>query len=66
MPEGVKFLDVKIEGMNTQSQGIKAIRLSPQGWADPATIILICSTGETMKIIIDEFTDQIETASQKG
>ena len=61
LPDGVKFADVKIQGMNTHSQGILVIRLSPQGWADPAEIILTCSTGETMSIMIDELSGQIET-----
>ena len=47
--------------MYATSDDIVTIRFSPQGWADPAAIQLIGSTGETMSVIIDELSGQVQT-----
>jgi len=65
LPEGVQFAGVELRGMDTSSQDVVAIRFSPQGWADPATVHLICSTGETMSVIIDELSGQVETCESE-
>jgi prepilin-type N-terminal cleavage/methylation domain-containing protein len=61
LPEGVSFLDIKIQGINTHSKDCICITLSPQGWADQATIRLRSLTGEIMSIMIDEFSGQVKT-----
>jgi len=66
LPEGVKFIDVKFQGNNTHPQDIIGITFSPQGWADPATILLACSTGEAMSIIIEQFSGRVETCELEG
>jgi len=60
LPEGVQFAGVELRDMDTSSQDVVAIRFNPQGWADPAIIHLICSTGETLSVIIDELSGQVE------
>jgi len=61
LPEGIKFLDVKIQGIGSSLRDSTTLTFSPEGWAEPATIRLICSTGETMSVIIDEFSGQVKT-----
>ena len=60
LPEEVEMANVSLGGEHAGLQSVVAIRFSPQGWADPATIDLICSTGEIMRIVIDELSAQIE------
>ncbi|MBN1975469.1 MAG: type II secretion system protein [Sedimentisphaerales bacterium] len=64
LPDGVKFEQVKMQDIIVYD--IAAIRLNPQGWADPAEIIMTCSTGEVMSIVIDEFSGQIQTCRIGG
>jgi prepilin-type N-terminal cleavage/methylation domain-containing protein len=66
LPDEVELAGVKHRGKNTDLKDIVAIQFSPQGWADPATIDLICSTGETMCVLIDEFSAQVRTYDAKG
>ena len=61
LPEGVQFAGVELQDMDANSDDIVTIRFSPQGWADPATVQLISSTGETMSVIIDELSGQVQT-----
>ncbi len=63
LPEGITFANVKLQGININLQDTAGIRFSPQGWADPAEILVTCTTGETIDIIIDEFSGQIEIYS---
>ncbi|KPL25663.1 MAG: hypothetical protein AMJ75_00100 [Phycisphaerae bacterium SM1_79] len=65
LPEGVHFVGVELRGLDTCSQDVVAIRFSPQGWADPAVIHLVSSTGETMSVMIDELSSQVETYESK-
>ncbi len=60
LPEGVKFLDIKIQGIGSYLLDSTTITFSPEGWAEPATIRMACSTGETMSVIIDEFSGQVK------
>ena len=66
LPEGVKFLNVKLFGENVINKNTITVRLNPDGYADPAEIVLTCSTGETMSIRINEFSGQIETQTIEG
>ena len=66
LPEEVELAGVSLRGEDTGSQDVVAIRFSPQGWADPAIIDLTCSTGETMRLVIDEFSAEIETYDPEG
>jgi len=66
LPEAVQLVRVNLRGEDTGSQGVVAIRFSPQGWADRATIDLTCSTGETMRLVIDELSAHIETYDLEG
>jgi type II secretion system protein H len=66
LPKEVKFIDIKFHDNKINSQDIIAIMFSPQGWADPATILLACSTGETMSVIIEEFSGRVETCEIEG
>jgi prepilin-type N-terminal cleavage/methylation domain-containing protein len=61
LPENVRFLSVELQGMGSCSKDIVTIRFSPLGWADPAKIHLICSTGETMAVIINELSGRVDT-----
>jgi prepilin-type N-terminal cleavage/methylation domain-containing protein len=63
LPEGIAFANIKLQGINSNLQNTPVIRFSPQGWADPAEILVTCTTGESINIIIDEFSGQIETYS---
>jgi len=59
--ESVRFAGVELRDMDANSDDILTIRFSPQGWADPATVQLISSTGETLSVIIDELSGQVQT-----
>ncbi|MBN2589178.1 MAG: type II secretion system protein [Sedimentisphaerales bacterium] len=61
LPEGVEFLRIKLFGENVISQEKIAIRLSPDGYADPVEIVLTCSSGEMMSISIDEYSGKVRT-----
>ncbi|MFC1604210.1 Tfp pilus assembly protein FimT/FimU [Planctomycetota bacterium] len=61
LPEGVQFAEVELLGTDTSSQDVVMIRFNPQGWADPAIVHLTCSTGDTMSVVIDELSGQVET-----
>ena len=61
LPQGVELLRIKMFGENIISQETIAIRLSPDGYADPAEIILACSSGEAMSITIDEYSGKVRT-----
>ena len=61
LPEGVSFSSIKLFGKNIISQEKAGIRLSPDGYADPAEIVLTCSSGEKMSITIDEYSGEVRT-----
>ncbi len=61
LPKGVHFLSIKLFDENIISQDTIAIRLSPDGYADPVEIVLTCSSGEAMSIAIDEYSGQVRT-----
>ncbi len=61
LPDGVTVLSVILFDENIISQDAIAIRLNPDGYADPAEIVLTCSSGEMMSIAIDEYSGQIRT-----
>ena len=65
-PEEVVLAGVKLSGEDTVLKGVVAIQFSPQGWSDPAIIDLTCSTGETMRLVIDELSAQILTYDFQG
>jgi type II secretion system protein H len=62
LPEGVKFMDVKVKGIGSFWRDSTTLTFSPEGWAEPATIRLICSTGEIVRVIIDEFSGQVKVS----
>ena len=60
LPEGVQFASVEIPGMKTSSQDVVTVEFSPQGWADPATIHVVSSSGQAISIAIDELSGCVE------
>jgi len=61
LAESVRFAGIELQDMDADSDDIVTIRFSPQGWADPAAIQLTGSAGETMSVIIDELSGQVQT-----
>ena len=59
LPECVRFMRIELAGMNMFSQDAVTIEFDPQGWADPATIYLASSKGETMSVVIDGLSGQV-------
>ena len=66
LPEQMEVARICLRGEDADLKGIIAIRFSPQGWADPATIDIRAFTGEMMRIDIGEFSAQVETYEMKG
>ena len=61
LPNGIRFGKIEMPGHKASVEETRALRFSPEGWADPAIIRLVSEDGDEAAAVIAGLCGRVET-----